>query len=159
MISNKPYLVRAFHHWILDNAWTPILVANADHPQCQVPQEYIENGEIVLNISPAAVRDFKIANDFARFSTSFSGVIHFVVVPVRAIIALYADENGQGIFFDNESDGRDFSIVEHNSMDVEYRPSEQMNHHEHPETTQSVSGDDGQMIPEKRKKPHLRLVE
>jgi len=157
MLSNKPYLVRAFYEWVMDSGCIPILIAMAEHPQCHVPQEYVENGEIVLNISPAAVRDFKIANEFIRFSTSFSGVVHFISIPVQAVIALYAEETGQGIFFDNEQDGKDFSIID-SSVEAGDELAAKRNESAHPDP-QAVSGDDGRAIPQKRKKPQLKLVE
>ena len=112
MLSNKPYLMRAFYEWIVDNGWTPVLMANAESHHCQVPQEFIEQGEIVLNVSPVAVRDLKISQELVQFKASFSGVIYFLSIPVQAVIALYADEdNGQGIFFDLDQDSIDFSIA------------------------------------------------
>lgn len=102
MFSNKPYLVRAFYEWIVDNACTPYIVINANYPRCNVPNEHIENGEITLDISPSAIRDLKITNDTIEFRASFSGVVHIITAPVTAILAIYAQENQQGMFFDYE---------------------------------------------------------
>lgn len=102
MFSNKPYLVRAFYEWIIDNACTPYVVINANYPRCNVPNEHIENGEITLNVAPSAVRDLKITNDTIEFRASFSGVVHIVSAPVKAVLAIYAQENQQGMFFDYE---------------------------------------------------------
>lgn len=102
MLSNRPYLLRAFYEWIVDSQCTPILVINAHYPNCKIPQDFVEGGEIVFNVSPVAIRDFKIANDIVTFKASFSGVIHFVSAPINAILAIYAEENGEGIFFDPE---------------------------------------------------------
>jgi stringent starvation protein B len=102
VLSNKPYLIRAFYQWILDSGCTPYVVINATSPRCRVPVEYIENGEITLNISPIAVRNLNITNDLLEFSASFSGVIHFISAPTKAILAIYANENQQGMFFDYE---------------------------------------------------------
>jgi stringent starvation protein B len=107
MLSNKPYLMRAFYDWINDSVCTPILVLDATHPRCKVPESYIEGGEIVFNISPTAVRDFKITNDQVEFTASFSGVIHLISAPIKAVLALYAEENNEGIFFDAEEDDGD----------------------------------------------------
>ncbi len=104
MLSNRPYLLRAFYQWIVDSACTPILVIDAYHPQCKVPQEYIDGGEIVFNISSAAIRDLKISNESVDFKASFSGVIHMISAPVKAILAVYAEENGEGLFFDAEEE-------------------------------------------------------
>jgi len=102
MFSNKPYLVRAFYEWIVDNTCTPYVVINANHPRCNVPVEHIENGEITLNIAPSAIRDLKITNETIEFRASFSGVVHIINAPVKAILAIYANENQQGMFFDYE---------------------------------------------------------
>lgn len=100
MLSNKPYLVRAFYDWIVDSQCTPLLIVNATLPRCNVPQEYVENGEIVLNIAPAAVRDLKVSRHLVECKASFSGIAHLISVPMRAVLAVYAEENGQGMFFD-----------------------------------------------------------
>lgn len=113
MLSNKPYLIRAFYEWIVDSSCTPFLVVNATYPRCNVPKEHIENGEITLNISPGAIRDLKILNDVVEFRASFSGVVHLISAPVKAVLAIYAQENQQGMFFDyedSEDDGE--GIVE-----------------------------------------------
>lgn len=102
MLSNRPYLLRAFYQWIVDSGCTPILVIDAAHPRCKIPQDFAEDGEIIFNISPVAVRDLKITNEFLDFKASFSGVIHFISAPVKAILAVYAEENGEGLFLDAE---------------------------------------------------------
>jgi stringent starvation protein B len=104
MLSNRPYLLRAFYEWIIDSKATPILVIDAHHPHCKIPIDYVEGGEIIFNISPAAVRDFEITNECVEFKASFSGIVHIISVPVKAILAIYAEENGEGIFFDAEED-------------------------------------------------------
>lgn len=105
MLSNRPYLLRAFYQWIVDSTCTPILVIDANNPRCKIPLDYAEGGEIVFNISSSAIRDLKINNDLIEFKASFSGVIHFITAPIKAILAVYAEENGEGIFFDAEEDG------------------------------------------------------
>lgn len=102
MISNRPYLIRAFYQWIVDSGCTPIVVIDALHPRCKIPDEFAEDGEIVFNISPAAVRDLYITNEKVEFNASFSGVIHLIAAPVNAILSVYAEENGEGIFFDSD---------------------------------------------------------
>lgn len=105
MLSNRPYLLRAFYEWINDSSCTPFLVVNAFAPKCFVPEEFIEkNGEIILNISPDAVRDLKITHKLIEFRASFSGIVHNISVPVGAVLSIYAHENGQGMFFDYEED-------------------------------------------------------
>lgn len=102
MLSNKPYLIRAFYQWIIDSSCTPYIVINANFPHCHLPSEHVENGEITLNISPIAIRDLNITNDLLEFRASFSGVVHLISAPIKAILAIYANENQQGMFFDYE---------------------------------------------------------
>ncbi len=105
MLSNKPYLIRAFYEWIVDSKCTPFLVVNALYPRAKVPVDYIEDGQITLNVSPEAVRDFKIGNEFVEFRASFSGIVHIISAPIKSVLAVYAQENGQGMFFDFEEEG------------------------------------------------------
>lgn len=107
MLSNRPYLLRAFYQWIVDSACTPILVLDANNPRCKIPKEYAEGGEIVFNISSVAVRDLKITNELIEFKASFSGVIHIISAPMKAILAVYAEENGEGLFLDAEEGDED----------------------------------------------------
>lgn len=112
MLSNRPYLLRAFYQWIIDSACTPILVIDANHPRCKIPHDYAEGGEIVFNISSVAVRDLKITNELIEFKASFSGVIHIISAPIKAVMAIYAEENGEGIFFDAEDDDGGDEVVQ-----------------------------------------------
>lgn len=104
MISNRPYLLRAFYQWIVDSQCNPILVIDANNPRCKIPQDYVEGGEIVVNISPTAIRDLKMANESIEFKALFSGVIHIISAPIKAVLAVYAEENDEGIFFDAEEE-------------------------------------------------------
>lgn len=107
MMSNKPYLVRAFYDWIVDNKCTPYLVVNAAYPRTQVPREFVENDQITLDVSPHAIRDLKIGNEILTFQASFSSIVHVISVPIKAVLGIFAHENGQGMFFDfeDEEDG------------------------------------------------------
>jgi stringent starvation protein B len=98
MTSTKPYLVRAMYDWIVDNHCTPHLLVEVKDERTQVPRQYVENGVIVLNVSPSAVRDLALGDDTIRFSARFAGKPHDVSVPITAVQAIYARENGQGIF-------------------------------------------------------------
>lgn len=107
MTSSRPYLLRAFYEWIVDNNATPYVVVNADFPGAHVPLQYVENGRIVLNISPGAVRSLLIANDHVEFNARFSGAPFEVYAPIKAITAIYAKENGRGMVFKEEDDEED----------------------------------------------------
>lgn len=107
MTPSRPYLVRALHEWILDNQCTPYLLVDAGLQGVQVPQEFVNDGQIVLNISPAAVQNLLIDNDGLSFNARFGGVPMSVFVPVVAILAIYARENGQGMVFGMEAGAPD----------------------------------------------------
>lgn len=102
MNSSRPYLVRALYEWIVDNDCTPHMLVNAEYPAVQVPQGFASDGQIVLNISPNAVRSLHMDNDAVSFEGRFSGVAHSLFVPVGAILGIYARENGQGMVFELE---------------------------------------------------------
>ncbi|WP_416202628.1 ClpXP protease specificity-enhancing factor [Marinobacter sp. X15-166B] len=102
MMSSRPYLVRAFNEWILDNECTPYIVVDAGIQGVQVPMEHVANGQIVLNITPGAVKGLVIGNSVLEFSARFGGVPMQVIIPLRAVIAIYAKENGQGMVFGSE---------------------------------------------------------
>ncbi len=105
MTSTRPYLIRAIYEWIVDNQQTPHLLVEVKDEQVRVPQQYIEDGVIVLNVSPSAVRDFDLGNELIVFSARFSGKSYDISVPVDAVQAIYARENGQGIFLGEPGEG------------------------------------------------------
>jgi len=102
MISSRPYLIRALHEWIVDNGLTPYLLVDAEREGAQVPQQHVESGKIVLNLSPGAVRELHIGNQEVSFNTRFGGRPMLVKFPVGAALAIYAKENGQGMVFAEE---------------------------------------------------------
>lgn len=99
MTPNRPYLLRAFNDWILDNELTPHLVVDATLPHVQVPQNAVKDGQIVLNINPTAVHGLQITDHHLAFSARFGGVPFEVYIPMYAISAIYARENGAGSYF------------------------------------------------------------
>ena len=102
MNSSRPYLVRALYEWIVDNDCTPHMLVNSDYPKVQVPQGFASDGQIVLNVSPTAVRQLHMDNEAVSFEGRFGGVPHTLYVPIAAILGVYARENGQGMVFDLE---------------------------------------------------------
>ncbi|MDX9741709.1 MAG: ClpXP protease specificity-enhancing factor [Gammaproteobacteria bacterium] len=102
MTSSRPYILRAMYEWIADNGLTPYILVNADFPGTVVPAQHIEDGRIVLNIAPRAVNDWYLDNDWLGFSARFSGVAESVRIPVQAVLAIYARENGKGMVFEKE---------------------------------------------------------
>ena len=102
MKSSRPYLVRALYEWIVDNDCTPHLLVNADFPGVQVPAGFANDGQIVLNVSPNAVRHLHMDNEAVSFEGRFSGVPQSLYIPSAAVLAVYARENGQGMVFETE---------------------------------------------------------
>lgn len=107
MTPSRPYLLRALNEWILNNQCTPYVLVDAAIHSVQVPQEYVNNGQIVLNISPSAVQSLLIDDAGLSFNARFGGVPMDVYVPMVAILAIYARENGQGMVFGSEAGAPD----------------------------------------------------
>ncbi|MFC3033030.1 ClpXP protease specificity-enhancing factor [Pseudoalteromonas fenneropenaei] len=138
MTPNRPYLLRAFLDWIIDNQCTPHVVVNAEYASVQVPRQFVQDGQIVLNISPSAVTQFSMDNQALSFNARFSGQPMQVYVPMGAILAIYARENGEGTVFtpDTYFDEQDVVVEESEPVSAA-------------ETTQE---------PDKKKGSHLRII-
>jgi stringent starvation protein B len=102
MTPNRPYLLRGLYDWICDNHLTPYLLVDATGDDLSIPFEFVEDGKIVLNISPSAVRDLDLSNDYINFKARFSGQSMNVYFPANAVLAIYAKENGRGMIFQEE---------------------------------------------------------
>ncbi|MDD2547092.1 MAG: ClpXP protease specificity-enhancing factor [Burkholderiaceae bacterium] len=96
--STRPYLIRALYEWCTDNGLTPYVAVRVDD-SVQVPREFVNDGEIVLNISYDATSALQLGNDFIEFKARFGGKPREILVPVGRVIAIYARENGQGMAF------------------------------------------------------------
>jgi len=96
--STRPYLIRALYEWCTDNGLTPFIAVLVDE-SVRVPDEYVKDGEIVLNISFDATSALKLGNEFVEFKGRFGGVARDILVPVNRVLAIYARENGQGMAF------------------------------------------------------------
>ncbi len=108
MTSNRPYLVRAFYEWLVDNGLTPYLLVEVADSSVQVPQQFVEDGRITLNISPSAVRHLELGNEFISFNARFGGKPMDVLFPVESVLGIYAQENGSGMLFpEDETTGGD----------------------------------------------------
>lgn len=105
MTSSRPYLIRAVYEWLVDNQLTPYLMVDANIPHVSVPKRFIEDGKIILNISPQAVLHLSMTNEFIEFDASFSGLTQHIYIPVVAILAIYAYENGRGMMFQEDEVG------------------------------------------------------
>lgn len=96
----RPYMARAIYEWICDNQLTPYILVDVAVPFTLVPEQYIKDGQIVLNLAPHAVHAFQMSNDAISFSARFGGVSRQIHIPFAALLGIYARENGQGLFFD-----------------------------------------------------------
>lgn len=99
MTSNRPYLVRAFYEWLLDNGQTPYLLVEVADSSVEVPQQFVEDGHITLNIAPSAVHNLELGNEFISFSARFGGKPVDVLFPVASVLSIYAQESGGGMLF------------------------------------------------------------
>jgi stringent starvation protein B len=104
MRSRRPYLLRAMYEWMVDDRQTPYVLVDARQDGVRVPEASVHEGRIVLNIGPGATHRLTLGNDELEFDARFGGVSHHVVVPVRAVLAIYARETGQGMMFGLEDD-------------------------------------------------------
>ena len=97
--STKPYLMRAIYDWCVDCGYTPYLSVTVDS-DTRVPMEYVKDGQIVLNIGPVAVEHILLGNELIEFSARFNGTGREISIPIGAVSAIYARENGQGLSFE-----------------------------------------------------------
>jgi len=104
MNSSRPYLMRAMYEWIVDNNLTPYLLVSAGEPDVRVPVEHINNGKIILNVDPNAVQDMDMFGVEVSFSARFSGKPTQIRVPISAVLAIYARENGRGMVFNDDDE-------------------------------------------------------
>lgn len=100
-LSTRPYLIRAIYEWCVDSALTPYLAVKVNE-QTEVPPAYVKDGEIVLSLSVTAVRDLELGNEYITCSGRFGGSPFNLIIPVGAVIGIFAKENGQGLMFQAE---------------------------------------------------------
>jgi stringent starvation protein B len=117
--STRPYLIRALYDWCSENGFTPYVAVKVD-ASVQVPREYVQGGEIVLNVSMDATSSLKLGNDFIEFKARFGGKPREIMVPIHRVMAIYARENGQGMAFpvsDEPSESPVLSAVDTADLD------------------------------------------
>ena len=100
-LSTKPYLIRAIYEWCADSGYTPYISVKVDS-QTRVPNEYVKDGEIILNISHDAAHHLTLGNDLIQFSARFGGVSREISIPVSTVQGIFAKETAQGVLFANE---------------------------------------------------------
>ena len=100
--SRRPYLLRAMHEWMTDNNQTPHIVVDASMQGVEVPRQYVQDGKIILNVSYHATQALSMTNHEVSFSARFGGNSYHVVIPVQAVVGVYARETGQGMIFGDD---------------------------------------------------------
>lgn len=98
----RPYLLRALYDWLVDSGLTPYLLVDAEGDDVQVPADYVTDGRIVLNVGPNAVRNLHLGNDQVSCDGRFGGRPFPLSIPLRAVLAIYAKESGEGMMFEPE---------------------------------------------------------
>jgi stringent starvation protein B len=138
--STKPYMIRAMHEWCVDNGLTPHLLVAVDS-RTRVPMAYVKDGEIVLNINYSATKNLLIGNDAVTFSARFGGTANDLYVPMHAVRGVFARENGQGMFFQPETQEEKVSEFEEAGIE-----------------TLSLDSKESKSEESTKKKPFLKLV-
>ena len=100
MTTSKPYLIRSINEWIIDNGMTPHLLVDTSISGTIVPEQFVEDNKVVLNIALSATQSLVLGNELISFSARFSGKPYLIQIPIPAVRAIYARENGKGIAFD-----------------------------------------------------------
>ena len=101
----KPYLVRSIYDWSIDEGLTPQVMVDVHVAEVSVPLNYVKDGKIVLNLHPNSIRELEITNQYILFSARFAGKSEEITLPMDAVMAIYARENGQGIIFQADGSG------------------------------------------------------
>ncbi|MGR5119597.1 ClpXP protease specificity-enhancing factor [Vibrio astriarenae] len=161
MTPRRPYLLRAFYEWLVDNDLTPHLVVDATMSGVRVPMEFVQDGQIILNVAPRAVGNLELGNEAIMFNARFSGRPHSVIVPLYAVQAIYARENGAGTMFEPE-EAYMGSIEEEDFESTEAIADEPTEGGEHlsvaSETQAESEASDSEPTPRPKGKPSLRVV-
>jgi stringent starvation protein B len=142
-LSQQPYFLRALYEWCVDSGLTPYLTVRVD-ALTRVPQGYVRDGQIVLNVGPNAVRNMHMDNDWVTFSARFGGVSHSIEVPVGNVLAIYAKETGEGMSFEAL-----LSVPEQEPISAADSPAEE---------SDRVIGAEPEPPQPPRGKPQLRVV-
>jgi stringent starvation protein B len=98
-LSRRPYLLRAMHEWMGDAGLTPHIIVDAGRTDVEVPNAYVKDGKIVLNVSLNATQRLQLLNQGIEFDARFAGIVHHVRVPMTAVLGIYARETGEGMVF------------------------------------------------------------
>lgn len=152
MTNNRPYIARALYNWIADNDCTPYILVDSHWPNINLPPQFSDEEKIVLNISSLATRELEITSNEMTFLTRFDGETFTIKIPINAVLALYAQENGQGMVFDPEPypDTEETETPEGNSAHQEASPLISISNPDAPQTQDAPSVSKG--------RPSLKIV-
>ncbi|MFB9217643.1 ClpXP protease specificity-enhancing factor [Vibrio sinaloensis] len=156
MTPRRPYMLRAFYDWLVDNDLTPHLVVAATLPGVRVPEEFVQDGQIILNIAPRAVGNLELGNEAITFNARFGGRPHSVIVPLYAVQAIYARENGAGTMFEPED--AYMGEIEEEDILVEEEQSSLTVASESVESSESNETPPDEEPPRPKGRPSLRVV-
>lgn len=126
---------------------TPQVLVNAEADGVEVPQKHVVDGQIVLNISSAAVQLHVMDNECLSFSARFSGVEQDIFLPIDSILAIFARENSQGIFFEDADEEHGDASTGAVLAAVESEEPKQTLHEDEDDTPPRPSGG-----------PHLKII-
>jgi stringent starvation protein B len=93
------------HEWVSDSQHTPHVIIDAERPGVVVPRAFVKDGKIVLNLSLTATQNLTLGNEWIEFGARFAGVVHFIRVPIAAVLGIYARETGEGMVFSDQDLG------------------------------------------------------
>lgn len=159
MSPRRPFLLRAFYEWLLDNQLTPHLVVDVNRHGVMVPMEFARDGQIVLNIAPRAVGNLELGDDAVRFNARFGGVPRNVYVPISAVMAIYSRENGAGTMFEPEpAYENEMPLMSVEDEEASAEPSMTVIDGNLPDTSAESDDDGDEPTPPLRGRPSLRVV-
>lgn len=158
MTPRRPYLLRAFYEWLIDNQLTPHLVVDVSIPGISVPMEFARDGQIILNIAPHAVGNLELGNDIIRFNARFGGIPRQVFVPLAAVLAIYARENGAGTMFEPEAEYLETTLEELTEEHKQETSIHLVSDTDEDATASDDNSDDDEPPQPPRGRPALRVV-
>lgn len=159
MHSSRPYIARALYQWLLDNELTPYIVVDAEQEGVEVPRQFVQNGQIVLNMGVSAIRDLSMENEAIAFSARFGGKPTQLMVPMEALIAIYARENGVGMVFGHEPEMPDVGHDEDESETVQdEQTGPTLASVDEPEDNEASTSDQREGEAPRKGRPSLRVI-
>ena len=157
--AKRPYLLRAFYEWIVDNGMTPHVLVDARSPQVKVPRQFVKDGSIVLNVSMTAANNIMMDNDSVTFSARFGGKAFAIYLPMSSVMAIYSRETQDGISFPPD----EYALTDNMEAFQDVRPTPSLaavSGGDSVDSSDEVTEQDDEPEPPKptRQRPALRVV-